>query len=88
MSFRKDFHGGRTYGADPAEGAGPGIGFNFGLTIAWVKLQLSRMLKSATSPSDLTEPASRSGEGTSRFSHLADFATAHAPAAKPDRRGN
>ena len=86
MSFRKDFHVGRSYGADPAEGASPGIGFNFGLTIAWLKLQLSRMLKSATSPSDLTDQHP-DPSGTPIFP-MADFARARAPVTKPERRGN
>ncbi|MGH6705523.1 MAG: hypothetical protein ACREB1_01805 [Sphingomicrobium sp.] len=86
MSFRRDFHGGRTYGADPAEGASPGIGFNFALTIAWMKLKLSRLLKSPTSPSDLTDQHPDLS-GTPAFP-MADFARARAPAAKPERRGN
>lgn len=86
MSFRRDFHGGRTYAADPAEGAGPGIGFNFGLTIAWVKMKLSRLLKSPTSPSDLKDQHP-DPSGNPVFP-MADFARARAPATKPDRRGN
>ena len=87
MSFRNDFHGGRTYGADPADGADPGFGFNLGLVIAWAKLQLSRVLKSATAKSDI-EPIS-TGEGNSPFSVLGATAPAPAPAAaaKPERRG-
>lgn len=86
MSFRRDFHGGRTYAADPAEGADPGIGFNFALTIAWMKLKLSRLLRSSTSPSDLKDQQPDTS-GTPVFP-MADFARARAPATKPDRRGN
>jgi hypothetical protein len=86
MSSRNDFHVGRTYGADPAEGTGPGVGFNFGLTIAWLKLQVSRLLGSASSPSDLNDqhPAQ---SGTPVFP-MVDFARAHAPATTPERGGN
>ena len=69
MSSHKDFHGGRSYSADPSDEAGPGIGFNFGLTFAWVKMQLGRLLGSASSPADL-KPISP--EHNSPFSTLGD----------------
>jgi hypothetical protein len=86
MSSRNDFHVGRTYGADPAEGTGPGIGFNFSLTIAWLKLQLSRLLGSGTYPSDLKDQRP-DPSGTPVFP-MVDFAKVRAPATKPERRGN
>ena len=42
---RKDFHGGRAYAAEapPASNAGTGLGI--GLTIAWLRLQLARLIQ-------------------------------------------
>lgn len=54
MPFRrKDFHGSRTYEADPPASAGSQFGFSISLMIAWVKLQLDKMLLSGvpSSPS-------------------------------------
>lgn len=39
----KDFHGGRTYSADPP-GNGPGIGLRIALGFAWLKSQLAQLL--------------------------------------------
>lgn len=52
MSFRrKDFHGPRIYEADPPASAGSQFGFSISLTIAWVKLQLDKLLQSGAASS-------------------------------------
>ena len=38
----RDFHGGRTYSAEP-QGGGPGLGFRIALGLAWLKSQLVQL---------------------------------------------
>lgn len=38
----RDFHGGRTYSAEPL-GGGPGIGFRIALVFAWLKSQVAQL---------------------------------------------
>ena len=62
MSFGRDFHGGRTYGADASDGA-LGIGFRVELGLAWLKARLRGFLaataldRSAASPLRLFPPS-------------------------------
>lgn len=44
MSFRKGFHGGRSYSLDPPEAAALGTGLRLVLAFGWAKLQLDRLL--------------------------------------------
>ena len=46
MSFGKDFHGGRTYGADGSDGA-PGFAFKVELAMAWLKARLRGLFAAA-----------------------------------------
>lgn len=46
---RKDFHGGRAYAADTSGPSGPGFAFGVSLGIAWLKLQIGRLLRPGVS---------------------------------------
>lgn len=51
MGFRKDYHGGRSYAADPPDG-------HFGLT-GWLMAKLKAMFQSAPPPADIGLPTAR-----------------------------
>lgn len=54
MSFRRrDFHGSRAYEADSPPSAWDQFGFRISLTIAWVKMQLDKLLQSGA-PSSIS----------------------------------
>jgi hypothetical protein len=74
MSFRKDFHGGRSYAPDAPNKSKPGL-------IAWVKLQVSRLIPDASSSVREGLPRGK-GEG---FSFLG-FDERHAHARQLDSK--
>ena len=57
---RKDFHGGRIYSPEPADGGAPALGLRLSLAFGWAKLQLDRLL--SRGPGDDGRATSRNQE--------------------------
>ena len=91
---RKDFHGGRSYDAEPP-GGGPGFGFGVALAFAWAKLQLARLFGTDGPPEPAAAPRAEPGDGREAMARMfqvidgpgsSPASLGHRPAAKPMAR--